>query len=1249
MGAKQEDLSLFEKAIATTPPCRGEERSSGNSSPGSGTLGSSLSGFSLGEAIVHTATQDMEAWSQLQAGGDAGRVAVLRTGAGREQPASEWPTLEEGMISVTEASLVTETQARPTALIELQDSRLTPALPLLASCPTVDRDRERGVLSETGYECTPLSFLSLRAAPDLSATLCKGYSQAFQSGDSVYTAVSELSCDFVRGRLRERSLGVSTALTGEASLCSLSQHSFPLASPASNLSTSSSPTSAPIPFRSSSSASTPIPPPISEGGDETSFVELLGCSDRRVASEAGVPQRGPLAESGPSAQPGTSAQFPAQPELRAELGSALGNVLQAASDWQELGASSHDQSPGASPLFVPNAYTSRGGITGEMRGGGERLGHSWLPATLPGPLCQSTPSTFLPITRTGMLNQTVEHLAKGAVVSPEPSPQLSLSPDQAEPGRQGSSLGYTERVGVCAGQWGMGRPSFDSLVLRGLRGESPRRRAYSAIAHSLNHILSQGGGEPVAEHWHRRSGGGSLGAAPSPPARAPQLNISGNAGGGASNSPGSRFDFSACPSGLGVPDPSSSLSVFAVSDPGTSLPGLSLSVPEPGTSFLALGVPDPGTSLLGLSVPDPGTSLLGLSVPDPGTSLLGLSVPDPGTSLLGLSVPDPGTSLLGLGLPESGTSLPGLGVLDPGTSLAWRSRSQSLPEHVTGRQHRGEDTPLPSTEPGVTSLDTSRADEPTVSSTTGRASAQSLTSLEVDNYSPHWGDPAPLLTPPLPTTDIEQRIPFYLWNLGIHQSPTSILTTEIPPPPVLSDPWGLGISKDLDTVTKKLLGSEGIAEVMWAERSREPLSVLSDEDRRKIDEIKAELLRMSRNITGSKGRWLTCDPEPGSLSDVCSPDSVLTACRLPAPTLKPAPPAGAGPNPPPEPQTPIVSITFSSRKRLTPSIPHEGAPAQPLTQGTDSEFVAGNTTGNGIRVGTMTGTRLGSGVGTVTGTRASTVTDTQAGSGVGKTTGTGNRVGTVAGTRLRSEVGPVTGTWAGSGVGNTTATGTRVGSVTGTQLGSEVSPKPGTRLGSEFGPVTGTRAGSGVGTVTGPGCRGFPVAPVFVPFSVADPGRDEREQTPMAVPKATANGASSSPSAHPARSHVQLTISPRRLAPLSQTMLPPGKLQLTREDGGAPPRALSPPGAAASLAHGPPYPPLPMPTPGFYPALPVELHLPLGGPGTQQPTEVGARVHAATQTGLTVPAKSSCDPAQRRSSRASTAHSPGAHTRSRGG
>ncbi|XP_028994020.2 uncharacterized protein alms1 isoform X2 [Betta splendens] len=64
--------------------------------------------------------------------------------------------------------------------------------------------------------------------------------------------------------------------------------------------------------------------------------------------------------------------------------------------------------------------------------------------------------------------------------------------------------------------------------------------------------------------------------------------------------------------------------------------------------------------------------------------------------------------------------------------------------------------------------------------------ASSVTSLDVDNYAPYWT--SKLSTPPprarARELNIEERIPLYLHNLGIDQSPSAILTPFVPRGPI---------------------------------------------------------------------------------------------------------------------------------------------------------------------------------------------------------------------------------------------------------------------------------------------------------------------------------------------------------------------------------------------------------------------------------------------------------------------------------
>ncbi|XP_054652806.1 serine-rich adhesin for platelets isoform X2 [Dunckerocampus dactyliophorus] len=90
--------------------------------------------------------------------------------------------------------------------------------------------------------------------------------------------------------------------------------------------------------------------------------------------------------------------------------------------------------------------------------------------------------------------------------------------------------------------------------------------------------------------------------------------------------------------------------------------------------------------------------------------------------------------------------------------------------------------------------------------------ASSVVSLEVDNYAPYWSSKP--TTPPKPAElNIEDRIPLYLHNLGINQSPSTILSAFVPRGPIREpefSPTDLSTIKDSIgwTPTKSVRPSE---------------------------------------------------------------------------------------------------------------------------------------------------------------------------------------------------------------------------------------------------------------------------------------------------------------------------------------------------------------------------------------------------------------------------------------------------------
>ncbi|XP_056868006.1 mucin-19 isoform X2 [Takifugu flavidus] len=91
----------------------------------------------------------------------------------------------------------------------------------------------------------------------------------------------------------------------------------------------------------------------------------------------------------------------------------------------------------------------------------------------------------------------------------------------------------------------------------------------------------------------------------------------------------------------------------------------------------------------------------------------------------------------------------------------------------------------------------------------------SVVSLEVDNYAPYWTS-KPSTPPPQPRSrelNIEERIPLYLHNLGIDQSPSTILTPFVPRGPIREPEFSptdlCTIKGSIGTPSKSTQPSEG--------------------------------------------------------------------------------------------------------------------------------------------------------------------------------------------------------------------------------------------------------------------------------------------------------------------------------------------------------------------------------------------------------------------------------------------------------
>ncbi|XP_038649031.1 uncharacterized protein alms1 isoform X2 [Scyliorhinus canicula] len=883
------------EVIATTPPltCSMEEQVSLTSSPESGTHLSNVSGFSLGEAIVQRAKQGNESGPQPQAAADIGGMAsasvswLLLASAQHQPTLEEFPTMEEGVITVTEESMSTQAYGgahQPRQVFELQASGLSPALPLLASYSTQNQEEES--LSNTIFHRSPVEFAPLRGTPDLSGISCEGYTRAFRAKNFQQPVVAEVSPDRVRG-----SLSLSQHPLGDtSSTFSLSQHSLTLPSPKWSEATEdedfaqaekyirdqrfmelpsvlpcirtdgSHPHSGkvqtlpvsghefplvgelPTPllleefgltnssgFTSSSDSATEINMPL----DADKRSSSLGTEDTQGNIDTGK-EWGPSISDQPAPNPRWALVSPQSPEpsvphkhsslsdpgitfpkllgngnissVDPERPEFSDNVVQlqerqanGTSPRSHSEASLECQRPSSTdlPATSVNGITSAAGLvtanvepaishcgkegmiievlstrSGGSQGDGTELcdysirreqkdselsptvcppnltDSSFL-TSLANPVCQSTPAVPLNLSARGpaqfgqikpVANRCVESQAPVTGVSKFPlapsfgkqavsstGQNAASSTSQASPGTLQSMppLSYMEKVGAwdlrrCPGS----KPSFDSLVLHGLRGISPRQRAYSAIADSLNHMLTRISGCQKSDPLPRRGIAANFGTV------AQQTD-----GQQSTQSDGQLSDTAS----LGPPLGGSQLDTRR-----RSLDDASLYKSDSRRSCLN---EDRGIAIPSLeSARALGNCLLsrhsgaGQLMQD---DHLVANVTERRANM------DSEQTERG---PEHLTTSP---VLCPAsTTIQPGQFDVSSPED----EHS----------PPRSSQDTSHVGEQTLT-----VSGHSLTSLEVDNYVPIWTPSR--LTPDPNHFNVEDRIPIYLQNLGINQSPGSIL------------------------------------------------------------------------------------------------------------------------------------------------------------------------------------------------------------------------------------------------------------------------------------------------------------------------------------------------------------------------------------------------------------------------------------------------------------------------------------------
>ncbi|NXY70251.1 ALMS1 protein, partial [Glareola pratincola] len=156
--------------IATTSPHRGwKEESLSRSS--SETQASVTSGISLGEAIRQKTAINwgIESWYQLPAEVDASHLTpASETNLGLtcdRNDLTEFPTLEEGVLPSAEASRKQSPGGRAHGLLlDIQDSQLSPCLPLLMYSTQGQRFSDETLLQQS-----EMDFIPLRGVPDVSS------------------------------------------------------------------------------------------------------------------------------------------------------------------------------------------------------------------------------------------------------------------------------------------------------------------------------------------------------------------------------------------------------------------------------------------------------------------------------------------------------------------------------------------------------------------------------------------------------------------------------------------------------------------------------------------------------------------------------------------------------------------------------------------------------------------------------------------------------------------------------------------------------------------------------------------------------------------------------------------------------------------------------------------------------------------------------------------------------------------------
>ncbi|XP_078530606.1 centrosome-associated protein ALMS1 isoform X2 [Lissotriton helveticus] len=360
----------------------------------------------------------------------------------------------------------------------------------------------------------------------------------------------------------------------------------------------------------------------------------------------------------------------------------------------------------------------------------------------------------------------------------ENSTSLSASPLPSGRIHSLPTLSYMEKVGAWKVNQSLENMPFDALVLRGINGVSPKKKAYNAVAESLNRILA------------KQSSTGS-----------PKRSLSASIG-GASSLTSLNSDERKPVHGLPI---ARSQSYSAISTVSKEMVHSEFVLDQNQHSVRKKLEQDKSKNASYGETLNTDEENLGDRTEQIKTSFEN----------------------------EEGTS-PGnvhIQCLEASVPPTSQNVSDFLPGKVDSTRSPGKSDQRHSLEPGPSTskitmeqfsdvsmdsnfLDSSQSNsqpDRTFVGSAGAGSGHSLTSLEVDNYAPYWS--STVKTPEKKELNIEERIPGYLRNLGIDQSPSTILNLFVPRGPIREpefSPSELRTFKEsADSTTKSMLPSEG--------------------------------------------------------------------------------------------------------------------------------------------------------------------------------------------------------------------------------------------------------------------------------------------------------------------------------------------------------------------------------------------------------------------------------------------------------